>query len=108
MKRRIFSNLSLFTGLIQALIPGCLAAAAFGAYLYTVFTHIDASTVSDFILMENEVWGYILEYVRNYLLAFAIFGFGLGIFGKIRKEDGYESYLGMLLNFGMAAYFLIH
>ena len=58
--------------------------------------------------MEKEVWTYILEYVRNYLLAFSIFGLGLGIFAKIRKEDGYESSLGILLNAVMAVYFLIH
>ncbi|MBR2770299.1 MAG: hypothetical protein IKE16_05720 [Solobacterium sp.] len=108
MKRRIFSNFSLFTGLAQALIPGSLAAVAFGAFLYTLVSHIGASSVSDFISMEKEVWTYILEYVRNYLLAFSIFGLGLGIFAKIRKEDGYESSLGILLNAVMAAYFLIH
>ena len=107
MKRRIFSNLSLFTGLVQALIPGSLAAVAFGAFLFTVVSHSGASSISDFILMEKEVWSYVLEYVRSFLLAFAIFGFGLGIFAKIRKEDGYESALGILLNAVMAAYFLI-
>ena len=54
MKRRIFSNLSLFTGLVQALIPGSLAAVAFGAFLFTVVSHSGASSISDFILMEKE------------------------------------------------------
>ncbi len=108
VKHRTFSNLSMFAGLLEALIPASLAAVAFGAFLYSIFGKGSASTVSDFIAMEMEVWNYILEYVRYFLLGFAIFGLGLGIFARIRREDGYESYVGLILCTVMAVYFLIH
>ena len=97
----------MFVGLLETLIPGCLAAVALGASIYSLFRRGSASTVSDFISMEMEVWNYILDYIGDFLLGLALFGVGLGIFARFRKEEGLESYVGLVLCTLLAVYFLL-
>lgn len=108
MKRRVFSFFSLLIGLMEALIPGMMAAVALGAMAYTVVGHVGIASITDFMSMEKEVWSYILEYLGNFLLFFAVFGAGLGVYASMRREGGFESFAGFLVCAVMSVYFLLH
>ena len=108
MKKRVFSISSLLIGLLEALVPCMMIAVALGAMLYTVIGRVNLSSISDFLSMEKEVWAYILEYLGNFLLFFAVLGSGLGVYAAMRKEAGFESFAGFVLCSVMAAYFLLN
>ena len=106
MKKRIFSILSLLIGLIEAFIPCMLVAVTLGAFLFFVVSRANSDILSDFIIMEKEVWSYVLEYIGTILLSIAVFGTGLGIYASMRKEPGFEAFAGSLVCMVMAIYFL--
>ena len=100
MKKRVFSITSLLIGLLEALIPCMLGAVTLGMLTYTVIGR-------DFIIMEKEVWSYIVEYLGAFLLFIAVFGCGMGAYAAMRKEGGFESFAGFILCAVMSVYFLI-
>ena len=106
MKKRVFSITSLLIGLMEALVPCMLLAVTLGMLCYTVVGRVSLSSVSDFIIMEKEVWSYVLEYIGTILLSIAVFGTGLGIYASMRKEPGFEAFAGSLVCMVMAIYFL--
>ena len=108
MKKRVFSISSLVIGLIEAFIPCMLVAVTLGAFLFFLVSRAKSGILSDFITMEKEVWAYILEYLGNFLLFFAVLGSGLGVYAAMRKEAGFESFAGFVLCSVMAAYFLFN
>jgi hypothetical protein len=107
MKKRVFSITSLLIGLLEALIPCMLGAVTLGMLAYTVIGRVSLSSVSDFIIMEKEVWSYIVEYLGAFLLFIAVFGCGMGAYAAMRKEGGFESFAGFILCAVMSVYFLI-
>ncbi len=106
-KRRVFSISSLTIGLIEAFIPCLLLAVTLGAFIFLLVSRVKSGILSDFIIMEKEVWEYVLEYIGSFLLSIAVFGAGLGVYASMRKEPGFEAFAGFLVCTVMAVYFLI-
>lgn len=107
MKKRVFSITSLLIGLIEAFIPCMLVAVTLGAFLFFLISRAKSGILSDFIIMEKEVWAYVLEYIGNPLLSIAVLGAGIGIYASMRKEPGFEAFAGFVICAVMSLYFLI-